>query len=127
MLDAALSSAAFTLGSELKNLKTDALNWAFREVYFPYRSDAIVEYVRKNSRVLVKMLNIETAIIDALLAFAVTNVRSMGLDAARVKLLKTLVIQLKRFPVEMAVTARAGDIVCFATEELTIRLSAHHL
>ncbi|MDQ2946176.1 MAG: hypothetical protein M3Y27_09595 [Acidobacteriota bacterium] len=118
MLDMAFASAASRLSAELKGLKTERLAWDIRQVYFPYRSDNMVQYVRQNSRAFVKMLNAETAVVDALLKFAISDVRNLGLDAGLKKLRKAFATQLKRFSSEFDLSSRTEELLQFATEEL---------
>jgi hypothetical protein len=123
MLDAALRSAAFTLAAELKALTTEHLEWSLREIYFPYRSDTIIEYVRQRSHALVRMLNAETAIIDDLVKFAIVDVPGLGLDRALKRLRKNLQAELKRFSPEFDLSSRAEELLRIATAELTHMMS----
>jgi hypothetical protein len=118
MLDLAFASAASRLGTELKSLRTEHLAWAIREYYFPYRSRAMEHYVRQNSRAFLKMLNAETAIVDAILKFAVNDVRILGPDVGLKKLRSAFVTQLKRFSLEFDLSNRTEDLLQIATEEL---------
>jgi hypothetical protein len=118
MLNMAFASGASRLSTELKALQTEHLAREIRQAYFPYRSAHMVHYVRQNSRTFVRMLNAETAAMDALLRFAVTDVRSLGLDAGLTKLRKALATQLKRFSAEFDLSDRAEDLVWITTEAL---------
>lgn len=118
MLAIAFASAASSLGTELKALQTEQLAWEIRQVYFPYRSGHMVQYVRQNRRTFIKMLNAETAIVEALIRFALSDVRNVGLDAAISKLRKAFATQLKRFSSEFDLSKRTEDLLRIATEEL---------
>ncbi len=118
MLELAFASAASRLSTELKSFRTEHLAWEIREYYFPYRSGDMVHYVRQNSRALIRILNAETAIVDALLKFALSDMRSLGPDVGMKKLRKAFATQLKRFSLEFDLSTRTEDLLHIATEEL---------
>ncbi len=118
MLDAALRSAAFTLAGDLKAVDTEHLEWSLREVYFSYRSDTMIEYVRQRSHALVRILNAETAIVDDLVKFAVVDLPGIGLDRALKRLRKNFHAELKRFSPEFDLSGRTEELLRIATAEL---------
>lgn len=123
MLEAALSSAAFNLKSELEKFATDHLDWHVRETYFSYRRDTIVESVRRNSHGLVRMLNVDTSIMDDFLKFVMIDLPRLGLDRALKQLRKNMARELKRFSSEFDLSHRCDDILELATIELYRLLS----
>ena len=123
MLERALSSAAFRLGTELKRLNTQDLSWCIREHYFSYRSDELVENVRRKNRVLVRMLNAETAIVDCMLKFSVVDVPNLGLETALKRVRRSLGLQLKRFCAEFDLSNRADELLGVATGRLKALIS----
>jgi hypothetical protein len=125
MLEMALASAARKLRTELTMLRTEHLKRNVREAYFPYRSGSVVQYVRQNSRAFVKMLNVETALVNGMLNFAVTDVPCVGLGAAVNGLRKTFETHLRRFSAWVSLEDRSDQLVSICTGELwKIRSSA---
>jgi hypothetical protein len=121
-LNRAFASAAHRLGGELKALDTKKLSWLTREHYFAYRSKEVVKSVAKNRRVLYKMLNVETVLMNSLLKFSLIDIPKMGLDDAAVLLRRAFSTQLRRFSDEFDFSGYADELLRVATEALSSKL-----
>ncbi len=122
-LDRAFASAAHRLGAQLKTLNTDTFSWFTREHYFAYRSKEVIKYVSKNRRILYKMLNVETMLMNSILKFAVVDIPKVGLDEAVVVLRRSFNTQLHRFSDEFDLSVRSEELLRIATDALRTRLS----
>ena len=126
-LDRAFASAAHRLGRQLKELNTKNFSWFTREYYFAYRSKEVVKYVAKNRRILYKMLNVETVLMDSVLKFALMDVPKLGLDEAAAILRRAFNTQLRRFSDQVDLSNRAEQLIWIATEALRQKLSTEPL
>lgn len=122
ILDRAFASAAKRLGRELKALDTKRFSWFTREHYFAYRSGEVVKYVSRNRKAIYKMLNVDTVLMNSILNFAVTDIPTLGLDAALKLLRRAFEVQLGRFSIEFDMTGRVDELLKVATNALTAKL-----
>jgi hypothetical protein len=120
MLDHAFASAAHkNLSRELKALNTSHLPLEIRQHYFPSRYKEIVQYASRNRRALYKMFNADTALMDAVLKFAIIDMPTVGLEQAALKLEASFAIQLNRFSNDVDLRSRAHELLLVATNELS--------
>ena len=114
----AYRSAASRLKSELQALNTRRYDWFTREHYFAYRSKHVVEYVAQNQRLIFKMFNTETELMDAILKFTQIDIPSKKFDVAVEELRKSFRVNLRRFSKEVDLSEHADELLQIATETL---------
>lgn len=115
----ACDSAIPSLKRELGKLDISALPWNVRQRLFPYRYKELVEVVRRKPSTLCRMLNAETAIVDAILKLGTTDTPRLGLEKAVLQATRSLAVQLKRLSQEFNFSDRAEELVRIATEQLS--------
>lgn len=123
VLDRALRSAAAKFTRELKKLDTTSLDWFKRQYYFAYRSKEVVMYVSQNPRTLYKMLQVETALVDSMIKFAIIDIPALGLEESAVNVRRAFFVQLRRFSEEFDLSTNSEALLKVATDMLTVQLS----
>jgi hypothetical protein len=123
-LDRAFASAAHRLGGLLKTVDTKRFCWFTREHYFAYRSREVVKYVSRNRRVLYKMLNVETVLMNTILNFAIVDIHKLGLAEASAVLRREFHKNLRRFSDEFDLSERTDELLRIATNALRTKLAA---
>jgi hypothetical protein len=119
MINLALASAASNLSRELSALDTSQLPRAIREQYFAYRHKRIIQYVSRNRRILYRMLNADTVLMDAVLNFAVTGIPTLGVEEASLNLRDKFSVQLNRMSDEIDLGGRTDQLLRIITDQLT--------
>lgn len=117
LVNRALASSARKLKHELEALDTNHLPFATRKYYFAYKRKELIQYVSKKRQIFYRMLNAETALVNAVVKFAVVDIPKLGLDDAAQRLRSSFAIQLNRFP-QMDLGSRTEDLLRIATDEL---------
>lgn len=79
MLDRLFTSAGRNVKRELEALITTPLPWNVRQHYFAYRYKEMLKYASQNPRTLYKMLSAQAALMDAVLKFAITDIRNFAI------------------------------------------------
>jgi len=118
MLDRLFTSAGRNVKRELEALTTTHLPWTVRQRYFAYRYKEVVKYVSQNPRALYKMLSAETALMDAVLKFAITDIRNLEMDEALGNFQNSVAVQLSRFSDIADLTGRTAELLLLITNEL---------
>jgi hypothetical protein len=118
LVDRALRSAASNLRLELKKLDTKHLPLHLRERYYPYRYKDITGYISKEPRTFYRMLNAETALVNAMLKLATIDGPSIGLEKGLQKFRSAVKAHLGRFSNEFDLRERTEQLVDIATAEL---------
>ncbi len=119
MMAQAIQSATKNLPHCLEALSTADLSWKVREMYFPYRSKEIANYILENCRSgLYPMFNAETKLMDQVLKFALINVPKLGFDQASLVLQSNIEMQLKRFSHTVCMSSRTGELIAVASSAL---------
>jgi hypothetical protein len=114
----AYKSASAKLKRELQAMNTRRFDWFTREHYFAYRSKHVVEYVSKNQRLIYRMFNTETELMDAILKFTQIDMPVMKFDTALAELRRSFRVNLRRFSKELDLSAHADELLRIATEVL---------
>jgi hypothetical protein len=122
----AFRSAASKLGRSLKVLDTKRLPWFTREYYFAYRSELVVKYVSKNPRGIYRMLHVETMLMDAILRFSITDIPTIGIDEALIRLRRTFKTQLHRFSENFDLSPHSDELLQIATAALIAKMAAQY-
>lgn len=117
-LDRLFTSAGRNVKRELEALATTHLPWTVRQRYFAYRYKEVVKYVSQNPRALYKMLSAETALMDAVLKFAITDIRNLAMDEAVGNFHNNVAVQLSRFSDIVDLTGRRDELLLLVTDEL---------
>lgn len=123
-MEQAFRSMAYWLPSELRKLKTSHLDRITREHYYAYRSKKVVQLLAKNRVKVYRMLKADTALMNAVLKFAVVEIGSRGLNDASQRLRKSFVVHLKRLSDEFDLSGKAEELLAVASEALRGKLEA---
>lgn len=79
MLDRLFTSSGRNVKWELEALTTTHLPWNVRQGYFAYRYKEVLKYFSQNPRMLYKMLRAQAVLMDAVLKFAITDIRNLAM------------------------------------------------